>query len=268
MLDFALFILSHNRAENIDALDLLQRSNYDGMWYVVISTDNKEIEKYKSIVPQEHLLIFDKMKVECDTMLSRRNFKPNAAIYARNFIIDYAKDKYIYFGMMDDDISNIFFRMDDKGKMKKICACNCFNEIIEALISFISSSKTVGGVGLASDRKYFGGVPSIHQYEREMFQFVIIKSSDVRRYKGVNVEDCVLSCSNFDKVYYTYRGVCVLSPSPGSNKGGVEYDIKMPHHFFWLMACPSAIKITPNGGRKRTNKYMYPQIINEKYKKL
>lgn len=117
MKDFAIFILSHNRANKIDALNLLKKSNYDGEWFVVISTDNTEIDEYKKIVPNENLLIFDKKKVLCDTMISSENFIANSALYARNFIITYAKNIYKIFCMVDDDISDLYFRFDIDGHM-------------------------------------------------------------------------------------------------------------------------------------------------------
>ena len=60
MKDFAIFILSHNRANKLDTLNLLKESNYNGDWFVVISTDNNEIDEYRSIIPHNNLLIFDK----------------------------------------------------------------------------------------------------------------------------------------------------------------------------------------------------------------
>lgn len=270
MEEFALFILSHNRANNIDALKLLQKSNYDGMWYIVISTDNNQIEQYKNIIPPNNLLIFDKTKVECDTMISRNIFKPNSAIYARNFIIDYAKDKYKYFGMMDDDIKKIWLRFMLDGHMKTLDATNYISELCQYLCSFLDNSKHVGGIGLKNNGGYFGGIVSLGKFNREIQQFMLFKSYNVRKFRGLVYEDAILSCTNFDRIYLEYPSLSVLSPQEGKNEGGVSYDRKKyPPSLFWYITCPSALKIIGlEGKRKRINKYMYPKIINPKYKKL
>lgn len=67
--DFAIFILSHNRVDKIDTLNMLENIGYKGKWYVVISTDNTQIDRYKKKIPKENLLIFDKKEVKVDTML-------------------------------------------------------------------------------------------------------------------------------------------------------------------------------------------------------
>lgn len=265
---FAIFILSHNRANNISALAMLKKSNYSGMWYVVVSTDNMQLGEYKKIVPNDHLLIFDKATIDTDLMVSHKTNYLGASIFARNYIVNYAKDRYKYFCMIDDDIENINFRIDHNGKMKSINANKYFNNIIKAIIEYLSGSTNLSGIALTSDRKYFGGRLALDKIEREIFCFMIFKSDDIRSFRGLNLEDCLLSCINFDKVYHSLKSVSFNAPSPGTNLGGVEYKSKYDQHFLWVVACPSAVKVTTKGGRIRTNKYMYPQIINQKYKKL
>lgn len=270
MKDFALFILSHNRVQHIDALNLIKKSNYDGVWYVVISTDNKEIEEYKKVIPPENLLIFDKRTIECDTMLSSNDFKPNAAIYARNFIIDFAKSRYKFFGMMDDDIKKIYFRININGCLKNADATPYIKEICQCLCYTLASSKHLGGIVLKNNGGYFGGIEALKCYNREIQQFMVFKSSDVRYFSGLVYEDAILSCTNIDKVYLEIPYISVLSPKEGENMGGVTYDRKKtPPSLFWYITCPSALEIIGLGGRrKRIKKNMYPTIINEKYKKL
>lgn len=267
---FAIFILSHNRADRFDTLKLLNKSGCDYDWFVVISTDDKQIEEYKKIVPNDKILLFNKQEIKCDTMLSRHFFQPNTAIYARNFIVDYAKDKYKYFCMMDDDIKRLYFRIDVGGCMKTLDATSYIKEICENLCEFLGSSKHLGGVGLKNNGGYFGGIIALNKPNREIQQFMIFKSDDVRNFNGLVYEDAILSCVNFDKLYLECPCVSVLSPQEGKNSGGVSYDRKKyPPSLFWYVVCPSALKIIGlDGKRKRINKYMYPVIINKKYKKL
>ena len=265
--DFAVFILSHNRAKNIDTLKTLTNGGYKGKWYVVISTDNTQIKEYEKIIPRENLLVFDKKKVVVDTMLSSKRFEPRSAVYARNFILDYAKERYKYFLMADDDIKDIVIKHDANGHIKnKKGACH-INKIIEYFCGYLEESN-IAGIALAIGSGYFGGVTSMYRIEREICCFMVLKSSMLRRYRGIQCEDVILSCDNFDQVYLTYRGACVIMPIRGTNKGGNEYDTQsLPPNLFWLISAPSAVQCVGRWGRRRFNKKIYPCIISEKYKK-
>lgn len=266
--EFAIFILSHNRAEKIDTLNMLNKVGYKWIWYVVISTDNKQIDAYKEKIPQSNLLIFDKEKIDVDTMVSRKSFEPRSAVYARNFILSFAKDRYKYFLMADDDIKDIKFKIDINGHIKDISGSKFIHEIIDALCSFLEKSDNLAGTALAIGNGYFGGVKSITKIEREVCCFMVFKSSHLRKFRGIQCEDVILSCDNFDQVYLTYRGACVIMPQRGSNSGGNDYDTKkLPPNLFWHIASPSSVKVVGEWGRVRYNKKTYPQIISEKYKK-
>lgn len=270
MKDFALFILSHNRANKIDALNLLKKSNYNGDWFVVISTDNTEISEYKKIVPYENLLIFDKNDVLCDTMMATKNFIANSALYARNFIIGYALNKYKFFSMVDDDVSDLYFRFDKDGHMH-VCKANFkLEEICNDVCQMLNKSKKLAGIGFKNYGGYFGGVNALERYDREIQQFMFFKSENCSLFKGIFWEDAILSCCNLDKLYITFPTISAKSPQLGTNDGGVNYEKnKYPPGLFWYIACPSALKLEGiSCTRIRYNKNMYPKIINQKYKKL
>ena len=44
--DFAVFILSHGRADNIKTLKMLEDGNYTGDWYIVIDNEDKTADRY------------------------------------------------------------------------------------------------------------------------------------------------------------------------------------------------------------------------------
>lgn len=60
MEDFAIFILSHGRADNIKTLSLLKKSNYQGKWYIILDDMDDQIEQYKKNFGSEHIIVFDK----------------------------------------------------------------------------------------------------------------------------------------------------------------------------------------------------------------
>lgn len=266
--DFAIFILSHNRAHKIDTLKMVMKSNYKGAWFVVISVDNTQIEQYKEIVPKENLLIFDKHDIEVDMMQSTNGEVFGAATYARNFILNYASERYKYFLMIDDDISDVRFKMDVDGKTKDKLATNCLSEILEGIVEYLDGSDKLACIGLANSDAHFGGIRAFSTVDRDVQQAMLFKSSNVRMFRGLIWEDAILSADNFDLVYLTLKRVYVQSPVMG--KGSVvEYNKdKTPAAWYWFMVAPTAVKITGPMSRLSVNKYLYPKIINEEFKKL
>ena len=266
--DFAIFILSHNRAHKIDTLKMVMKSNYKWAWFVVISVDNTQIEQYKEIVPKENLLIFDKHDIEVDMMKSTNGEVFGAATYARNFILNYASERYKYFLMIDDDISDVRFKMDVDGKTKDKLATNCLSEILEGIVEYLDGSDKLACIGLANSDAHFGGIRAFSTVDRDVQQAMLFKSSNVRMFRGLIWEDAILSTDNFDLVYLTLKRVYVQSPVMG--KGSVvEYNKdKTPAAWYWFMVAPTAVKITGPMSRLSVNKYLYPKIINEEFKKL
>ena len=203
-------------------------------------------------------------------MLSRENFCPHSSLYARNFITKFAHTKYKYFCMADDDISNVYFRINEGGHMKMKDAKNYLNEICFNICDFLDNCHAIGGVCFKNNGGYFGGIQALEKYDRELQQFMFLKSKDIRYFKGLYLDDAIYSCSNFDKLYFALPIVSAKSPKLGTNDGGISYNsMKYPPNLFWMAYCPSALKIKGiKGDRFRYNRFMYPQIINSKYKKL
>ena len=81
--DFAVFILSHGRPENVVTYNSLKRCGYTGKIYIIIDNEDKKIDEYKKIFG-EKVIVFDKKKVsktfdEFDNLSDRRS-----VVYARN----------------------------------------------------------------------------------------------------------------------------------------------------------------------------------------
>lgn len=267
--NFAIFILSHNRIDSIHSLWLLQKSNYKGDWYVVISTDNKQINDYKKRIDADHLLIFNKDDIIFDTMMSTKVKDYRSATYARNFIVQYARSNNIsHFIQMDDDIRDVHFKVDINGHIKNVHAHEYLSQIIEYMKEFLDCSPRLSCISLANGNGYFGGVSSIYKIEREVNQFMMFKTSNIVGFRGLQCEDAIISTDDFHNVYLTFRGACVISPKMNGNDGGVEYNPhKTPPTWFWHMVAPSAVKCTGLYNRKRFNANLYVCIIDEKYKK-
>lgn len=270
--DFAIFILSHNRARDIDTLQLLRKYHYSGKWYVVISTDNTQVEEYQSLIPKENLLIFNKEDYLYvgDTMVSSYEPQWSSALYARNFILDKAKELNLEcFIMADDDIKKILFRYKENNKMRSLEIEN-LDDVLLSVREFLFCSEHLGGVCFAFDAGYFGGLNGNFSQglTRRVFQFMMFKTRESRKFVGVRCEDYMISFSNTTRVFFAIWRLSICSPPMMSNSGGIEYETDRYYEpcFPYVMS-PSGVMAKENGKRIIQENKLLPKIISSKYKR-
>ena len=101
--DFAVFILTHGRPENVVTYKTLKKQGYTGKIYIVIDNEDGKAEEYRKKFGDQ-VVVFDKLAVSktfdtADTQTDRRTI-----VYARNACFDIARDGGVrYFLELDDD---------------------------------------------------------------------------------------------------------------------------------------------------------------------
>ena len=154
--DFAIFIISYNRANNFYTLNTLKKSNYTGKYYILIGKDDPMKNEYLNLY-NEHVVIFDKEKVKPFCDLYDCNGSDKIATYARNVVFKLAKKlKLNYFAVFDDDYTSFEYRYasDDKLKVMKSRefddVCNIFIDFLEETnsltVAFAQGGDLLGGV--------------------------------------------------------------------------------------------------------------------------
>ena len=137
--DFAVFILTHGRADNVCTMKALERGGYTGKWYMIIDDEDDQADLYKENFGEDHVIVFDKQAAydRTDTM---DNFNDHRAIiYARNESFRIAKELGLkYFLMLDDDYSSIDFRYAE-GKTLKAKAVPDFDSVFEEMLNFLDA---------------------------------------------------------------------------------------------------------------------------------
>ena len=58
--DFAVFILTHGRPNNVKTLNTLNYSGYTGKIYFIVDNEDKTINEYQKNFGKEYVKIFDK----------------------------------------------------------------------------------------------------------------------------------------------------------------------------------------------------------------
>ena len=279
--DFAVFILSHGRADNIKTLKMLEDGNYTGDWYIIIDNEDKMADEYYKRY-ENHVIMFDKLGMS-KKIDDGDNFEERRAIvYARNVAFDIAKKLGLkYFLQLDDDYLDINYRhvVDDKLKSIKV---KSLDELFRAMIDFleISGAKTVcfaqGGdlIGGKYSRNFKKGITrkamnTFFCKTDRRFQFVGKLNEDVSTYTLLGSRG---------ELFFTFAGVSITQVETQQGKGGITEAYKdlgtYVKSFYSVMYMPSCVKVSTIGptNRRIHHKVLWnncvPKILNERHKRV
>lgn len=109
---FAVFILTHGRADNIITYNVIRKQGYTGDIYIIIDNEDKDKEKYKERF-RDKVIIFDKLAISKTFDTGDNSGDRRAVVFARNACWGIAKDLGLdYFLMLDDDYSQFQFKFN------------------------------------------------------------------------------------------------------------------------------------------------------------
>lgn len=110
--DFAVFILTHGRPDNVKTLGTLKKCGYTGKIYFIVDNEDKTIDKYIKNFGVDNVKVFDK-KAMADKVDEGNNFDERRTItHARNACFEIAREIGItYFMQLDDDYAGFRYRL-------------------------------------------------------------------------------------------------------------------------------------------------------------
>ena len=279
--DFAIFILTHGRPDNVITYATLKKSGYTGKTYIIIDNEDKTAEKYKQIFG-EKVIVFDKKAIS-ETFDEADNFKDRRAIvYARNASFEIAKKLGIrYFMQLDDDYIAFHFRVDDELRYNPTRITSNFDKVMDILIDYYKSIPAKS-IAMSQGGDYIGGSEGslarnmrlrrkcmnsfICDTERP-FQFVGRINEDVNTYTKI---------ASTGALFLTVPNISLTQKSTQTNAGGMT-DIYLDNgtyikSFYTIIFNPSSVTIALMGDKHRRLhhridwKCTVPMILNEKYK--
>lgn len=268
---FAIFVLSHERAGSIKTIETLEKLGCKKDVYVVVDDGDNELEKYKR--KHTNLLIFNKKEIDCDTMVNWEEWK--TPLFARNYILDYAKENKIDYAMMiDDDITNIKIRAENGGSLKSYNIKD-FDKIIEETVEYMEKCKNIAVLGTGWQALYVGGLNGVYEkrVRRDVSQVFICDVKKCPKFRGIMNEDYIMSvdCAINKNVAMSMFIIMHMSPNRMSNKGGLNETYEKlgvyQRDFYTMIAHPSIGKIQSNLSLKRKAENAFPMIISERFKK-
>lgn len=279
--DFAVFILSHGRAENVATVKpLLETGHYSGRWYVLIDNEDDQEEIYREKYG-DHVLQFDKEKEAETTDTGETGNERRSVVFARNYCFKLAKEMgFRYFLMLDDDYTSFMFRWQNGSKLEYCNATN-LDDLFSAVLDFLAESGAAS-VALAQGGDFIGGVESQNFHAgllrkamntffcdtERPFEFVGRMNSDVSTY---------VTLSQRGKLFFTITAANITQLQTQKLSGGVsEVYADMGTYtksFFSVMYAPNCVSISTMGEKHKRIHHLInwnacaPKILNQRWKK-
>ena len=281
--DFAIFILTHGRADHVFTMDTLRRQGYTGRWYMILDDEDDQAPEYIRRFGEDHIIIFNKREVydRIDTM---DNFHEHRAIvYARNEAYRIAADLgLMYFLMLDDDYIRIQYRSQEGNILRAVDPYGPELEgIFEAMIDFLEGTGA-RIVALAQGGDMPGGARSPRfqaTFLRKCMNSMFCKTDRPVKFSGTMNEDITTytTLGSRGELFLTYTHSHIVQKETQSLEGGMTDAYKESgtyvKSFYSVLSMPSAIKIfmmysKHNRIHSRVEwKNCVPKIIHERWRK-
>lgn len=271
--DFAVFILTHGRPDNVKTLSTLKRCGYTGSIYFIVDNEDKTIEQYKKNYGIEFVKVFDK-KAIADEVDEGNNFDERRTItHARNACFKIAKELGItYFVQLDDDYYYFGYRYDTGAKI-----ITNMNVVFEKMLDFYKSAN-ITSIAFGQGGDHIGGFSGIKlkrkcmnsffcSTERE-FQFVGSMNEDVNTYTTLGSRG---------GLFFTFTNLQLDQKDTQSQTSGIT-DMYQRYgtyckSFTTVMMHPSSVRVSMmNSNNPRVHHLIKwvnttPMILSERHRK-
>ena len=284
--DFAAFILTHGRADNVITYNTLRKQGYTCKIILLIDNEDAQIDDYKRKYGDE-VFVFDKQKA-IDITDSGDNFKKrNSVVYARNYNFVVAKELgYKYFLQLDDDYSAFRYTFDNyRNYITRSILIKNLDNIIKYMLEFYinSGAKTIamsqGGDFIGGEGSKVASLEREGKFSRKVMNSFFCSTDRPFKFAGRINEDvnAYTELGNKGDLFITVPRIRLEQIQTQANSGGLT-DIYLDlgtyiKSFYSVMYSPSCVKINEMGvSNKRLHhmvkwKYTCPQVISADYRK-
>lgn len=280
MSNYAIFIPTYKRPDNVITYRVLRKANYDGKIYLIVGDDDPTLEDYKRKYGDE-VIVFSKEKTRPSVDMLDNFGKMNCVVYARNAMFDIAKELGLdYFIVLDDDYKELVFRRVFGEKLRGFNILN-INEVIKASVQYLEETKVLDCFAWSQMGDFIGGADTFPKIsgKRKIMNAFIFKTNNRIRFNGSINED--LNASVYEgqrgKCFFTINDVSVNQIDTQQNKGGLT-DIYLDvgtyvKSFYSVIVAPNCVKIHTMGDNALRLHHRVdwnlccPKIISDKHKK-
>lgn len=283
--DFAAFILTHGRPDNVITLKSLELSGYTGKIYIVIDDEDKTGPEYKKRYGNR-VLTFSKDKIgktfdKYDNSNDRRSI-----VWARNACWELAKEVGVkYFAQLDDDYTSFLYRRP--GKREGVLGYHgwtirSIDKVFEAMINFVADTPAVT-LCMSQGGDHMGGAESQNakqaRLRRKAMNSFICDVDKPFQFRGRINEDVntYVTLGALGYPFFTYTPLQLNQLASQSNAGGMT-ELYLDggtyvKSFFTVIAAPSCVTVRMMGRTAQrlhhhvSWRHAVPKIIGEHHLK-
>lgn len=253
---FAVFILTHGRANNVKTIRTLKSHGYTGRVVLVVDDEDKQGADYRRNFPGM-VEMFSKAEIRkrIDTF---DNIPNNLTIlHPRNACFDIAERLGIRtFVQLDDDYMSFMSRYAEDGKLK-VQKVKDLDSIFAAVTRFFWST-SVSSIAIAQGGDFIGGLKSRTVYKSPIYRKAMNSffCSPERRFSFVSrMNEDVSTYTTLGSrghLFMTTFAVMLTQAQTQSQKGGLT-EMYLQHgtyakSFYTVMTMPSSVKVGAMSG--------------------
>jgi hypothetical protein len=285
--EFAVFVLTHGRADNVITVDTLRKHGYTGRIVVLIDNEDKQENAYRARYG-EQVHVFNKLDVASRIDAADNFSDRRAIIYARVAAYEVARSLGIrYFIQLDDDYHDFYYRVydEDRMSMSRRGGWQVWNldNVFAAYFRFLQCvpchtiAFAQGGDFIGGRFNQFASAPTLRRKAMNSFfcdtdrqiPFLGRVNEDVNTYVGFGMRGML---------FFTAPFISLEQAQTQSNTGGMtELYLDSGTYiksFYTVLVAPSCVFIGLVG---RTNmrlhhkvqwRYAVPKIVHERHKKI
>lgn len=275
---FAVFILTHERANEQRTYQALKKQGYTGEIFLIVDDTDREKNIYIDKFGKDNVIIFNKKKEykKTDTLSNRGMLK--SSTFARNVIFEIAKEKGIkYFISSDDDYTGFSVRPIKNGSLKSWKVKN-LDKLFEISVKFFKMTG-VWALSYMSPQRAIGGLSNkkiARGFEINLQNFYLCDVDKKIEFRSEIWEDVVTTMllNRCGKITITTPRAMLENPYLGdtSTSGGVHSIYSAFNDYFnafhVVMASPDCCTINYRtlAIMKRENNFV-PKLLPERWKK-
>lgn len=278
---FAVFILSHGRADTITTVRTLRGQGFTGDVFVVIDDEDEQEDLYRERFGTS-VIKFNKLKYFLSTDTGDLDKGRKVGVFARNFIQDEAKRRgYKYHLQLDDDVTLFDVRWEEDGRLRG-AKCHNLDKYMDAMCDFMDASPKITALSFGCTGYLIGGANCQtwdERLPRKAMTTFLMRADDIQYFSLRMNDDITTSALNTmrGKLYFTVVELEAHTIPTQQAKGGMTEAYldsgTYRKSFYSVMAIPSAARITAMGVRDyrlhheiQWNKCA-PKILSGRWKK-
>lgn len=242
--DFAVFILTHGRPDNVKTLTTLRRCGYTGVVYFIVDNEDKTIDAYINNFGAEYVRVFDK-KAMADEIDEGNNFDERRTItHARNACFKIAKEIGVtYFVQLDDDYYYFGYRYDTGAKI-----ITNLDKVFEIVLNFYKSVN-IKSIAFGQGGDHIGGFGGIKLKRKCMNSFFCSTEREFRFIGAMNEDvNTYTTLGSRGDLFFTFTNLQLDQKDTQGQAGGITDMYKRfgtyCKAFTTVMMHPSSVRVS------------------------